>query len=265
MEIPSLPTDSLYKFMFVSGLIVAVYGIYIQHSGNVALRDKVHTSQYKFGTTDTGINKVSIELSAEKKHLENNLKSLEDTATMLQAGKLSEEYKKEVIQRIVASRQKDSAVRSNLNNRFDSLRKIGDSVYKEMKYALEVTKDDYNLGLTMSIGGLLFSFCGSVGWFRQQRLHDRILLEQRNEAVKSAIPCESCGMLLKFDNKHKEGNRYCGICYNGKQFREPTLTIEVMKQRIRLRMIGQGIKESTIKKQLKYLNQLDRWSKEFRW
>jgi hypothetical protein len=42
MEIPSLPTDSLYKFLAISGAVLIVYGIYIRHSNILATADNIH-------------------------------------------------------------------------------------------------------------------------------------------------------------------------------------------------------------------------------
>lgn len=258
MNFPSLPTDSIYKFLCISGIVLNVFC-----ESNI----QENTNKYHLGVGDYKRKISSIQLISDSKisqlkaDVEQEEKQIALLKSTLHSDTKGQFDMKEFEKKINVDRSKSKTTIDSLN----SLGQKMDSEAGNEKDNLE------NLDWTIwrmrnyEIISYILIGVGLIGWLFVQRHQDKIFQAQYVEALKDNVPCQSCGMLLKFDKSYKIGNRYCSHCYTGQDFVNPTLTLKELKEEIRVKMKSQGISKIDIWLYLKKLDTLTRWEKAFKW
>lgn len=297
MTFPSLPTDSLYKFLFVSGVVLFIFSYIIGRDNQYKLTDKYiekKNSLIKYSTlldkslenynrksqellreinssfantksTTTLVNKTSENISDNLKNGKinrNNADSflkINDRSLHLLA-KANKEIKWADV--FLDSLQKMNNEGRNLialeRNKRDSLNEQWHIVTARLEG--EVTEMQY-----CKIIGIFLSVIGLIGWIRVQNVQDKILYRQLKEAIKEDGECQSCGMVLKYGSLYNDGNKYCHHCFDGEKYVDPELKLHELKNKVRARMKEQGFGKFETWIKVRSLNNLERWKRDFRW
>jgi len=264
MDMPSLPTDSLYKFLCFAGLALFIYSIHIRNEYTTQIVNKYDSAVMLVGRN----NKMVLKNRERFRDLVIDPKDkrfVEEHKLWIRANALDSiltEEKKHLPSHVADSITK---IEKELYQNFQYLWDQSDSIKNDTDVRTErLENSSWPYEPLMYFAYAVFAM-GFVPWLFYQRMQDRILKAQYEKSKGSDTPCQSCGMLLKYDSKYKEGDVYCQTCYNGKTFREPDLTLDDMKHRVARRLDEIGVHRLYKKAQLKQLQKLDRWRKYFKW
>jgi hypothetical protein len=302
MNFPSVPTDSFYKFFFISGIFIFFYSnIYLQTKADDF---KSKTSEYQ---------KKLIEFSFKDDQSFDRLKKVSaDRDNILNALIKSTEAYNNAITSVGIAEKKINAIIKSGNKisprQYDSLKRYGNSMlaqndkrlsvledsinsltqkYKEDSASadaanneireqaklLKLNEDDLDYFKEMAIQArrdvnnfttlaYLLVLVGSAGWFYFQNIQDQLLLNQRDQIFKK---CQSCGVRLKYEKHLNKESIYCSHCYNGEGFTDPDISLKGMKLAIKVRMKEQKIDWLNIKLHLAKIKKLSRWNNDFKW
>lgn len=270
MNLPSLPTDSLYKFLAITGLLLTGIGYY-------APKVKMFDLQKEEMELNQEIDVFNLEINLEKekfKDFEKEIKRFnkENNTNLIFTLKDS----LFVFQTPISGHSK-TALQANLIKDFVDKYKLNSIEWRKKDLLLNYKKRlvnqkvlEYNELEKISISsffiGLIITTIGFVLWYYKIQNHQDEILERNNqETSKKEKICQSCGMSLKYDLHPYIEAEFCSSCYDGEKFKEPDLTLLEMENKIKKRMQEQGLSNDTIKKQLATLKTLNRWSQIFKW
>lgn len=166
IPIPNLPTDSLYKFMFVGGLVMIISGYYLNHNlQNEVLEDlnKIHSSQIEYRLF-TSLDSIRDKTSSRKFDREynkishslknNNLESAQKSTIKLDS---LLEKDLQVMEKLISSRIKSAQ---------DSVKLV------EIGYSLNEVSKLYKY---LMILGTIINFVGGICWYKKiQEPQDRM-------------------------------------------------------------------------------------------
>lgn len=274
LNLPNFPTDNLYKFISISGMIfffIALY--YPEYRGSELNNDiAIHNGE---------IRKLSIENEKAKSKLyeiKGEIKILDTKGnftgsiandTLITRTKVYDGDKELVTQ----SRKIDQLVEEwKAINRQIELKSIEiDVKYEQIK---NKRKDLDELDEAFSLLGpfsLIVTFLGFIFWYNKtQKYQDRVLIEQAGKFLKNEV-CQSCGMLLEnqnnyhsFTNEEKD-SIFCKNCYVNGEFTEPNLTFDEMKNKIKIRCNELKVGKIATYFFIQRLSELNRWRKKFTW
>ncbi|MGN6417582.1 MAG: zinc ribbon domain-containing protein [Pseudobacter sp.] len=264
MNLPSLPTDSLYKFCLVGGIALLLSAVYVSikeseenerklNSNSKYLEEARERNLYR--RMDSG--RIEVRLA----YFTSKLQRIQERIKKGNAGKndeLARDIYEDSISVLTANAKALAFFNKNKYPQFDYTELLHRSINSEYKRTLFIF-------YCLAISGAFFIFLGLTDWMKHQDHLDKLQSIELGKVQWQEQPCQSCSTKLKHDLKAKEGNKYCTSCSTGDAFREPELTMTEMSSRIRDRMRANGFPEKEIQKQLKSLHSLDRWKKEFRW
>lgn len=275
MNIPNLPTDNLYKFIALTGVLLLLISIFYPEYQRIKIRDEITHYNGEIKKLNIESNKSNSKLKDIKEQVE-KLDSISNTKsnsivndTIIVRTQVLEGPK--VL--VDLSLQIDKLVDEYLSIRRDlSIQKVEVNTKLNLINDKEADLKDIN-ELTNYLGGfsIVLSFLGFLLWYEKtQKYQDRVLKEQSNQYLHDVI-CQSCGMKLSdepdsFRLVEKELNiKYCKTCFKDGQFTEPELTLDQMKQKIENRCTELGYGKLKTSVYSSNLENLDRWKLKFNW
>ena len=277
MNIPSLPTDNLYKFIALSGLLIFIVVHYYCLTQAYEL-DKQKT------ILSGEISKIELETNSIKekqRHLKYAIEELylmagiKDPITVTDTLIIYSRYlsgPKEFISKSKEVEQKveqfNQTQQDYLSKKFDldtkrSIQKFNENTYSQL----------FEVYPFVSVISFAISLVGFILWYKKiQRFQDIILQKEYHEQVSKIHICQSCGIKLddvpQYGGTELDGNlssKYCTQCYQNGQFTEPNLTINEMQEKVKKQL--KKLKVPFIKRtiHISQLSELQRWSKELKW
>ncbi len=274
LNVPNFPTDNLYKFLAISGIVLFLVAVFYPEYRRTEIRDEI--TLY-----NSEINKLSIEKSKAKMKLDEIKNELDELEANIEIKKST--VNDSVISRVRVLSGKKEIV--DLSHKIDRLVYEWKDINREIELkSIEInTKskliDDKNSDVKVfddaaNILGpfsVLVMTLGFILWYEKtQKLQDKVLAEQAGNFLEEQY-CQSCGMKLKhqtnysnFSDLEKKSN-YCNTCYSQTEFTEPDLTFEEMKTKVKKRC--KELKFGKIKTSIvvNRLYGLERWKDEFTW
>jgi hypothetical protein len=276
MTIPNLPTDNLYKFVALTGVILLLVSIFYPELRRQELNEEITILNGE-------VEKQEFERLLLKDQTDKLRKKIEDLDEVCNCGTKSVVNDSIIVRPIVTSGPKEVV---ELSNQIELLIKERNEIVRQISLkAIEInTKDDLigdkraNLdelneaANTFGPVSLVIAILGFLFWFeRTQKYQDRILKGQFGEYIKNEL-CQSCGMRLDNDDVYlqssvdqKEKIRYCSDCFKEGQFTEPAITFKEMKDKVRNRCKELGFGKLVTFIYLRRLHDLERWLPKFRW
>lgn len=264
MTLPSVPTDSLYKALFIGGIALFVF----IESQTISLKEKISISSFEESKVSKRLlqagQEISTLLDKQVKDYESRVETLKEQTEYLKKGynpKFLVDKIGELNFQIKKREEKISDLHSEaakLQNEFDLLHEQVSDQIKELK------NKEANDFILYSVAFICF-IVGLYGWLKSQSYQNKILYKQYIDAIKEDYICQSCTMLLRLDKNRKEGSLYCSHCHDGNNFTEPDLSFDKMKERIKKQMSKQGIGWYKRWSHLESLKDLERWKKHFKW
>jgi hypothetical protein len=271
MNLPSLPTESLYKFISISGVTLIVISLYYPTIDWRNYRDLINS-----------YNGEAQLIRKEREILGEDLKRIEKHVTIL-----SKRLKIEPLlvvtdssytfsKTIIGSKEEENltlTVEELLNNYHDNENKI------ELK-SVELSNKDKQIEAAESdletsqwifffVGGLGALLClfGFDNWYsKNQRVLD---LLQSNELLSKGIwrdRCQSCAKSFHVSTNVRgleaNGNislKFCSNCYQNGLFIEPDLELHAMKERIKSDLKIKKYSKLLIWAFASQIKNLDRW------
>jgi len=275
MNIPNLPTDNLYKFIALTGVLLLFISIFYPEYQRIRIREEI--------TLYNGeIKKLNIESDKSKRKLKDIKEQVEklDTISKIKSNSIVNDSvitRTRVLQGpkelVDLSLQIDKLVEEYLSIERDlSIQRVEVNTKLNLINDKEADLEDIN-ELVNYLGGfsIVLSFLGFILWYEKtQKYQDRVLKEQSNQYLHDAI-CQSCGMKLSdepdsFRLVEKELNiKYCKTCFKDGQFTEPELTLNQMKQKIENRCTELGYGKLKTSVYSSNIENLDRWKLKFNW
>ncbi len=274
--LPTPPTDNLYKFISIFGLIISIASfIYVETKSIEIANETYNANKLKF---ETQVEKQKIE--SFRNEIEKNILDYYSVAnikakpiindsiivwTKTLTGDENLVSQSSNISKQFVEYELKKAEFAKKENEYDTIEKVNELNISEQEKLFEW------LDILLPIG-ILLTFVGFLLWyFKSQKLQDYILQEQYM-ALKKTTFCQSCGIKLERDAKYitltedqKKTTEYCSACYIDGEFVEPNLTLEQMKTKISKRAKELGYSKLAIYFYLKQINELGRWRTKFTW
>lgn len=276
MNIPNIPTDNLYKFIALTGVIIFILTLFYPELKRQELNDEI-----------TLINGQIEILDYEKHPLEQQTKEIKKKITELD--KLCDCGFKSIINDSLIVKPKIISGPKEimeLTKQIDILIQERDKLIEQTNFkALEInTKtelirnkqdnlDELNKASAFFIPfSFILSTLGFLFWFTQTQRYQDSLLKEQYEQLKKFERCQSCGIHFSNDcnynqltSEEKQKLTYCSVCYNEDKFTEPEITFKEMKEKVRNRCKELGFNKLKIFIYLLGLNDLERWRPKFKW
>lgn len=275
MNIPNLPTDNLYKFIALTGVIIFIITIFYPEYQRTSIRDEIILYNRE-------LQKLNIEKDKSKRKLR-GIKMQVETLDKKSNCNCSSIINDTIIVRTRVTEGSKELV--ELSNQIDKLIEdyISTNIELDIKGVEIVAKLDLinskNEDLTTLTEATYFfgpfsmvlALFGFLLWYdNTQKYQDRVLKEQANQYLKTDF-CQSCGMRLSdqthhhlFSNEDKQ-SIYCKTCFNVGEFTEPELTLEQMKRKVRNRCKELGFSKLLTLVVTIRLKNLERWKEKFIW
>jgi len=245
---PSLPSDSFFKTIFFGALVVITILIKYGIDSHQKLIDDINTHNAKMIGIKYAINLTNLEIAGLNKKIK-----------LLKTDSL---------------KKQDTALNTKLDNNRKSLaqnilklKKLRDERYQkniEIRIAIASKERYESYSPVLYTVFAIILLLGLIPWVMKE-VEKNNFDRDKMQKVEKAVPCQSCGMILKNDFKPFIELELCSNCYDGKTYKEPQLTFKEMQDRVQARMTNQGIDEKSTKKHLAKLAALNRWNKTLKW
>lgn len=252
MTIPGLP-DKPSKFYLLTGIVILA--LIINYSAVSVHDHDVRASAYNFKKIDLKYEKLldSLECFEAIKKIDtiNANISNNNASSML----LSEMEANKLF--IVKKKLLDKK-RQEIISILDSNEEIEDGNDNRSEYG----------EVFFIIIAFLAIVVGFVVWDDEEYESKHVL---RKEA--KSIPCQSCGMILKYDLHPFVDAEFCSHCFDGEKYINPELTLEELEKSVRENFKNQELKSKgkikvkakDIEKHIANLKKLNRWKGTLRW
>ncbi|TGK54191.1 zinc ribbon domain-containing protein [Leptospira bouyouniensis] len=274
MNLPSLPTDNIFKFFAISGLaFILISGFYILEKALSLDQQRIELN------IKIAENKYSIE-QIEKKKKELN----EDFNSFCQKNKIEcknengyfriEYYNDPTqVQRIEKMWSIFKSKNHDLKEIFDKGFSEELALSKHLKiqaYKEKIYSDLIVFFIILIVISFGFTIYGLEKWYE---IDKQINLLRQFELKKTGFRykyCQSCGVLLETDSDLPEitqylVQKYCTICYdyNQKKFTEPDLTFKLFKDKMKKELEEKGFGRVYIFLFFFQLASFERWQIHF--
>lgn len=275
LNLPTPPTDNLYKFISIFGLVLAVLGIFYVETKSLELNQEIYNLEREKSV-----------FSIEKSKIERKRNYLKDKIDDF--NRLADIKSKPIVNdsiiswtRIISGSKNLITESNNISTLIEELREVElefekkqveiDS--KESIIELKTNQDEkiFDVIDILIPIGIILSFFGFVLWYdKSQKYQDVILKEQFIQAQRQKN-CQSCGIDLNSDDTfikisdEEKKISYCSHCYLNEIFTEPDLTYDEMIIKVKNRLKELGANKIQIFFYLERLKNLDRWRKKFTW
>lgn len=274
MNLPSFPTDNLYKFISIEGIILFVTALFYPEYRRSEINNEIALNNGDVKRLSIENQKSSSKLKEIKDEIEildekaNNTGSIvNDTLisrTRILSGKADlVELSKKIDKLVLEWKEINMTI---------ELKRIDIDIKSELtENKREALRDLNDIMIFLGPLSMLLTFIGFVLWYdKAQKFQDKVLSEQTSKLLDDER-CQSCGMLLmnqdnfnSFTDDEKK-SIYCKSCYADGNFTEPNLTLEEMSKRVKNRC--QELKLGKLPTYLfvKRLRLLQRWKDKFTW
>lgn len=277
MNFPNLPTDNLYKFLSIAGIVLILFAIYIIIFKGI----EIDSNTIELNGEISKLNIASNQLKLEKKILKDAILEFYTIANINEEPTINDTI-------IIYTRLLDGP-----KDLVENSKHVSDLVYKfnaksneyrekqitidTKKALLKYSENNYNFfvfsTLVIVIVGFTLTSVGFQFWYNKvQKYHDKILFTDYMNSLGDERVCQSCGIMISDDllkgGTEKDGTinkTYCSNCYQNGIFTDPTLTFGAMKSKIESQMKKLKFSKKNIKKHLSSLKYYKRWQNNFKW
>jgi hypothetical protein len=276
LNLPTPPTDNLYKFISIFGLVLAILGVFYTETKSLELSQEIYSLEREKNVFN--IEKSKIE--RKRNYLKDKIDDFNSRADIKSKPIVNDS----VISwtRIISGSKELMSESNNISTLIEELREVEIEIEKkqveinskESIIELKINQDEkiFEIIDVLIPIGVILSFFGFVLWYdKSQKFQDEILKEQFLQVQKDKN-CQSCGIILSSDVKYtntteeeKKRIKYCSNCYSNEQFIEPNLTYYEMRDKIKSRLQELGANKVQIFFYLTRIKSLDRWRKKFTW
>ena len=276
MTIPNLPTDNLYKFIALTGVLFFLFA-------NVYPKYKHQEISGDLITIDGDILKLDIEkqkISDKKEELRKQIMDLDHRCNCGSKSIINDSViiRSKIIdgpQNLIdLSKSIDTLISQWQELKLQFVSKQIDIITKEkiLNKKLQDIIDYQNEADTFIPISVFIIFLGFISWYNKtQKIQDNILKEQFKEFITNEH-CQSCGIYLKnqdfyfsLEKSEQKKIKYCDKCYQGGAFTEVDLNYQQMKERVKKRCKELGFSKLQTYFYLLRLKNLHRWENNFKW
>jgi|SRR5690554_1559375 len=276
INLPNPPTDNLYKFISIFGLVVCILSVYFVEIKSSELTNEI-----------IAINGEYEKLELERQKLESKRTELKKRIEIYHENNGIDEkpvFNDSLIvwTKIIAGTKSSVQESSEITELLSSLTEVRVEFDKK-----EIELENKNEILDLKISqeekvmewidiflpiGILLTFIGFLLWYSKSQFYQDKVLKKQFDSSKKKSYCQSCGIPLSRDKAYnsltideQEKTIYCSHCYQNNEFVQPELTIEQMKKQISIRCKELGLSKLHTYFFTKDLDQLERWRKKFEW
>jgi len=276
MNTPNIPTDSLYKFMAVAGLVSMILAVVMI----------IATSEDQDNKLEDLLSKEAI-IKEEGKQLEKELKRIEHASKILAA-----KYNIDTVLHIIDSGYvfsrtiKGDKISVEVGNKIDSLLNSYTAKHQEFDLkrvelnsnirsynSMSARNEEYSfLYKVLLYGGEIFMIIGFFAWY--DRIQKPLNIFRINKLLKEDRwyeRCQSCYRSLRThdyrgtDSSNDICKHYCKDCFDKGEFTEPELEFKEAKQRLLDKLNELGYNSVTKTIYLRQFNKLLRWVDRKKW
>jgi len=169
MNLPSLPTDNLYKFMAISGIVLFIFSVVFYQTSVRSIETQIITTEQDMSILELQAESLDIDVNA----LSDEVNTLEETVSKDKATKVDREIKDQIASRLVELNQKNDQQKSKLLEQEINSTKITYQT-KLIKLFIDELRG-YAVLLAITIpGSLVMKGYGFYCWYtRVQQYEDR--------------------------------------------------------------------------------------------
>ena len=276
LNLPSPPTDNLYKFISIFGLVMAVLGILYLETKSLEANQEIRVLERE----KSALNIEKLKIERKRDYLKEKIDDFYRHADIKEKPIVNDSI---ISWTRIISGSKNLVIESdNISSLVEQLRAVELEFDKKKVEVdskdsiLELKLKDYDrafdfMNILIPLG-IILSIVGFLLWYeKSQKYQDDILKDQFLQVQRLKI-CQSCGMDLKLDRRYivtseeeKKRIDYCNYCYEDNKFREPDLTYNEMIAKIKNRLKELGANKIETYFYLVRIKNLDRWRKKFTW
>lgn len=275
MNVPNLPTDNIYKFITLTGVVLLVLSFIYPEIKRKEIRDEITLHEGEVDILRMEQFKDSIRLNEIRKEVRELDSESNCDCTSLVSDTLI------VRTRIIDGPPELVEQSKEIDLLIDEWKKTRDQL--NMKTSKLNTKSQLIIDKTGDLAEideaveffapiLFFStFLGFFIWYEKtQKYQDKLVKEQVSN-YPLIQHCQSCGMKLSNQEEYtsfsesERKSKYCKTCYTDGDFNEPDITLEEMKEKVRNRCKELNFDRLTTWVATTRLKNLDRWRKKFKW
>lgn len=274
ITVPTFPTDNLYKFMALAGMLFFCISLIYPEYRRIETRDSTAAVQKE-------IDKYFVENDKSIDRLE----KLKEQINMVAAEE--KELRKALDKKLLTRREIENADESRIamSNNLSRIIKENKSINEQMDLRnIEISTsmatirnqqfDLSQINTALKILGrfsLGLTTLGFLLWYHKtQSFQDKVLKEQAGIFLENNN-CQSCGMQLKdqlnylYFSEEEKKCAYCKNCYSDQNFNEPDLTLDEMENRVKERLREIGYNRFNVYLMVNRLKNLERWKKKYNW
>ena len=251
MNIPTLPFDTVAKFILFAGILLVIGDAYYFFNDFDNEHDKVMQNLDKLAEVKYEYTLDSADAIAIKKRIVTANIKINDT-------NITDE-KKTILFRELDNDSLSLFKKNTLKSKLSQ-----EILILEKRTTQPVDFVSFIFFLMLLLGGFFLFVGGIISWDKSEQLNNASLI-RKNQIESKELPCQSCGMILKYDLKPFVEAGFCCNCFDGENFTDQSLTLKIMSEKISVQMNEQEISEKLIKKHLSELANLNRWKKTLNW
>ena len=276
LNLPSPPTDNLYKFISIFGLVISVLAFVYVETKSLENTQEI----YQLNSEKRQLLVEKSKLERKKYALKGRLSDFDKKANFKSASVVNDTV---IIWTKIIQGSKELVDESkSISQLIEDLRIAELDYFKketeihDKQSIIDLRTSEYEkvfewIDILLPFG-IILTIVGFLLWYhKSQKYQDRILKEQFIQSDRNEH-CQSCGIPLNRDlvfasktEDEKKKIKYCGHCFKGGQFTEPDFTIDKMKSSLEKRCKELGFSKLQVYVWKNDLENLDRWRKKFYW
>lgn len=268
MNIPNLPTDNLYKFLAITGVVLVVLGVLIPTPKNQNVTKEQLIINGEIDSLNLEMSILQNENDELSNYIKNNysqfglkfesqdsliVSTIQNNLSDLAASEAAKKIKDQMDKNRQFTRNKQRIIR-----KIEYKRKAFRNSVDEANSWVVIGSWFINIGIFLSCGGFI------TWYYKTQRNLDIVLAEQIPITSRNFY-CQSCGMNLKYDKMvDVKKDKYCSFCYTDGHFNHD-VNLKEFKLLINQRLIDLKINRISRWAFLKGIDDLERWKHKFTW
>lgn len=275
MNIPTLPTDNLYKFYAIGGLFVLILSAYYLLENIIKIDEEKIKIKSEINIAKLNINKFKKRISLIEKEgkefcVEHGLscQSLEDlTERDLADPNFPSKKLKILLDKHKTQLDENEEMKSKIEEATVNL----DNYVLSYDYKNLVFANTLSWYLLFIVGSLYFMTIGLFRWSVVEKQNDYLRAQQLRSAGLRLLKCQSCGAKLEYDFRLPEiqpnsVQKFCTNCYDYDllEYIDPNITLSEMLTFVSNEMKLQNLPFLVIRFHLIEILFLERWKKEYR-
>lgn len=268
MNLPNIPTDNIFKFFFITALLIMIIGfLYPKYK------------LYEIEEQRILINKSIAILEAERKVISRDLKDFEkyvkrnSSIIEFSIGDSMIHFSAPIMKSSYS--YFDRQLLDEIQSKVSSYHKYNDESdlkiieINNQKELLNNETEKWHLYLTLGTFAILISgfflLIGFKGWFQEEVLKLEILKYKHRQITKHKGYCQSCGMDINSDPKVSDiFANYCSFCCDDDNFNH-TMNFEEFCELVKNRLSELKWNKRNIDKHIRDMKKLNRWNNKFIW